>query len=206
MARRLAEALPPALGRVHQKERTRQALLTATRTLLAEGQPVTIARAAAHALVSEPTAYRYYSDARSLLRDALAVQWPTLDGVLCELRTMPSIAARARYAAEAMAHVVLANEAQIRALIALSYEPAEPGQDGGEAISRPAFRMTLIDAVLEAESGRPELAMRRQRLQHALAVIIAAEAVLSLKDAMGCSSDEIVSTLGWAASKVVLDE
>ena len=205
MARKMAETPSLAPGRVHQKERTRQALLAAARTLLAEGQPVTIARAAAHALVSEPTAYRYYSDPRSLLRDAVAAQWPNLDGVLRELRLMPSMAARARHAAEAMAHVVLANEAQIRALIALSYEPIEPEHDG-RAASRPEFRLALIDAVLDAELGRPEAALRRQHLQRALTVIIAAEAVFSLKDATGCSSEEIVSTLGWAASRVVLDE
>ena len=81
-------------GRANQKERTRQALLAATRTLLADGQAPTIARAAERALVSEATAYRYYSDVQNLLRDAF--QWPGLDGLLSELRAIPTVEARAR--------------------------------------------------------------------------------------------------------------
>src|SRR5277367_3691273 len=105
-------------GRANQKERTRQALLAATRALLAEGRAPTIARAAERALVSEATAYRYYSDSQTLLRDALAVRWPQLESVLSDLRAMPAIEERARRAAEAMAQTVLANEGEIRALIA----------------------------------------------------------------------------------------
>ena len=198
MARNAVETAHLSSGRVNQKERTRQALLAAARALLAEGQPVTIARAAARARVSEPTAYRYYSDVRNLLRDALAVRWPGLEDLLSELRAMPAIEARARRAAEAMARTVLANEAEIRALIALSYAPAQPDEDGATGVSRPAFRVALIDAVLEPVKNHLKLNERR-RLQHALSVVIGAEAVLSLKDSSRCSHDDIVSTLGWSA-------
>jgi AcrR family transcriptional regulator len=201
MARNAVATDYPTGGRVNQKERTRQGLLAAARALLAERQPVTIARAAARALVSEPTAYRYYSDVRNLLRDALAVRWPGLEGLLSELRAMPRVEARARRAAEAMAHTVLANEAEIRALIALSYAPARQDEDGAMGVFRPAFRVALIDAVLEPVKNHLNLNERR-RLQHALSVVIGAEAVLSLKDSSRCSRDDIVSTLGWSAHQL----
>jgi AcrR family transcriptional regulator len=180
-------------GRANQKERTRQALLAATRALLADGQALTIARAAERALISEPTAYRYYSDVRDLLRDAL--QWPGMDALLSELRATPAVEARARRAAEAMARTVLANEAQIRALIALSYAPGRA--EKGAAI-RPALRVPLIDAVLEPVADRMDASARR-RLRCALYAVIGAEAALSLKDMGGFGDEEIVSTLGWAA-------
>ena len=187
-------------GRVNQKERTRQALLAATRALLVDGEAPTIARVADRALISEATAYRYYSDLPSLLRDALAVRWPELDGVLTELRAIPTAETRAQRAAEAMVRNVLAKEADIRALIALSYAPPpQKGEAGGPL--RPSFRVALIEAVLEPLVDRLGAAERLQ-LQRALSVVIAAEAVLSLKDAGGSSDDEIVATLGWMARRI----
>lgn len=188
-------------GRVNQKERTRQALLAATRALLADGEAPTIARAAERALISEATAYRYYSDLPSLLRDALAVRWPELEGVLSDIRAIQGVGARAQRAAEAMARNVLAKEADIRALIALSYtRRLEKGEASGPL--RPSFRVALIEAVLEPLADRLG-ADERLQLQRALSVVIAAEAVLSLKDATGCSDEEIVATLGWTARQIV---
>jgi AcrR family transcriptional regulator len=180
-------------GRANQKERTRQALLVATRALLAEGKTATIARAAGRALISEATAYRYYSDVRDLLRDAL--QWPGMDSLLSELRATPGVEARAKRAAEAMARTVLANEGEIRALIALSYAPG--GSERGGA-TRPALRVPLIDAVLEPVADRMD-ASERRRLRCALSAVIGAEAALSLKDVGSFGDEEIVATLGWAA-------
>ena len=188
-------------GRVNQKERTRQALLAATRALLADGEAPTVARVAERALISEATAYRYYSDLPSLLRDALAIRWPELEGVLSELRAIPAAAARAQRAAEAMARNVLAKEADIRALIALSYAP-RPEKGEASGLLRPSFRVVLIEAVLEPLADRLG-ADHRLQLQRALSVIIAAEAVLSLKDAGGGSDEEIVATLGWTARQIV---
>lgn len=180
-------------GRANQKERTRQALLAATRALLSDGQAVTIARAAERALISEATAYRYYSDVRDLMRDAL--QWPGMDGLLSELRATAAVEARARRAAEAMARTVLANEAPIRALIALSYAPGKAEKD---AATRPALRVPLIDAVLEPVADRFDASALR-RLRCALYALVGAEAALSLKDVGGFGDEEIVSMLGWAA-------
>ena len=94
-----------------------------------------------------------------------------------------------------MTRLVLARQAQIRALIAMSYAPgaAEKG-----SATRPAFRLPLIDAVLEPAADRLDTGERR-RLQFALSAVIGAEAVLSLKDADGCTDEEIVATLGWTA-------
>jgi AcrR family transcriptional regulator len=54
-------------GRTQQKSRTRQALVAATRELLAEGQTPRVEDAAQRAAISRTTAYRYFPNQRSLL-------------------------------------------------------------------------------------------------------------------------------------------
>src|SRR5271165_6211507 len=57
-------------GRHQQKARTRQALVEATRRLLAEGADPTVEEAAAGARISRTTAYRYFPNQRTLLAAA----------------------------------------------------------------------------------------------------------------------------------------
>ena len=59
-------------GRVNQKTRTRTAILDAARELMQTGQPVNMPAVAQKALVSEPTAYRYFPDLISLITEAFA--------------------------------------------------------------------------------------------------------------------------------------
>ena len=57
-------------GRTAQKNRTRKAILDGARTLLAEGQQVTVAAAAEKHGISKATAYRYFSDPAVLVAEA----------------------------------------------------------------------------------------------------------------------------------------
>ena len=63
-------------GRANQKARTRAAIVDACRDLVRSGAEVTMPEVARRALVSEATAYRYFPDLISLLREALAGAWP----------------------------------------------------------------------------------------------------------------------------------
>src|ERR1700729_3145822 len=64
-------------GRVNQKQRTRAAILAAARALITGSTEVTMPAVARAALVSEATAYRYFPDLVSLLREALDGTWPS---------------------------------------------------------------------------------------------------------------------------------
>ena len=64
-------------GRVNQKLRTRMAIVEACREVIRSGGPVTMPAVARAALVSEPTAYRYFPDLISLLNAALVGMWPS---------------------------------------------------------------------------------------------------------------------------------
>jgi AcrR family transcriptional regulator len=54
-------------GRIRQKSVTRDALIGATRALIAEGLTPTVEAAAAQAGISRTTAYRYFSNQRAIL-------------------------------------------------------------------------------------------------------------------------------------------
>jgi AcrR family transcriptional regulator len=64
-------------GRVNQKRRTRAAILAAARDLITGSAEVTMPAVAQAALVSEATAYRYFPDLISLLREAVDDTWPS---------------------------------------------------------------------------------------------------------------------------------
>src|ERR1700685_1980717 len=63
-------------GRVNQKLRTRNAIVQAAAGLSRTGRELTMPEIASAALVSEATAYRYFPDLASLLREAIAGQLP----------------------------------------------------------------------------------------------------------------------------------
>ena len=81
-------------SRVNQKERTRQAIVAATRELIRAGGEVTMPAVAKSALVSEATAYRYFPDLASLLREALTGVWPSPETALAPVAGMVSASAR----------------------------------------------------------------------------------------------------------------
>ena len=189
-----------AVQRTNQKDRTRQAIVDAARALMDSGVVPTISVTAEHARVSLATAYRYYSDSRSLIREAVASSWPqptaALDAVTRE-RTLPM---RARIAGETLARRVLAHERVIRAVIATSYT-ASPDDDQPPGAFRPMFRKELVEAVLGAASPRLKPRALKQ-LRTALLTVVSAEAVLALKDSAACKDDDIVRTIGTIAACV----
>src|SRR3954466_13689538 len=71
-----------ASGRVNQKTRTRTAIVRAAAELSSTGREVTMPEVAKAALVSEATAYRYFPDLASLLREAIADQIPSPEEAL----------------------------------------------------------------------------------------------------------------------------
>ena len=182
--------------RIGQKERTRQNLLSAARALVEEGETLTIARAAERANLAEATAYRYYRNPRSLLRDALSIDWSGLNDVLAALSILPSAADRAQRAAEEMAQFVLARELSIRLLFASTDQ--EPGdREAASGLPRASFRRRLVEAVLHG--AEETLGADLRPIQLALIVIISPYAVLTLRDAMPQEPSEISRELGRMA-------
>ena len=115
---------PAGRGRVNQKARTRAAIVQAVQDLARAGAEITMPAVAKAALVSEATAYRYFPDLVSLLREADAGVWPDPAEALAPVADCDDPVERVGYATEVLLTGVLARQSAVRAMIAASDHPA----------------------------------------------------------------------------------
>jgi AcrR family transcriptional regulator len=185
-------------GRVNQKARTRTAIVDATRDLIQAGAEITMPAVARAALVSEATAYRYFPDLMSLLREAMTGIWPGPEEVLAGVADSPDPVERVAAAAEALLRRVLAAQGAVRAMIAASITRPEL------AAGRPGYRFGLIDYALEPLAGTlgaadPEgFAM----LKTQLAIVVSAEALFTLTDVCGVAPEAAIASAVAAARAI----
>lgn len=177
-------------ARTVQKERTRQAIIEAARALVVENGAVTMPAVAAGARVSEATAYRYYPDLVSLLRDAVADVWPAPEDMVA-LDGIDDLAERVARVAEAFCARTLAHEISVRALVAASLT--------GSSAQRPVHRFEVIEHALAPVPPSPE----RTELVQRLAMVISAEALFTLLDLCGLGPAEATTSLARCAAAVV---
>ena len=171
-------------SRVNQKERTRQAIVAATRELIRTSGEVTMPAVAKSALVSEATAYRYFPDLASLLREALTGVWPSPETALAPVAGSDDPVERVACATEALLRHVLSYQGAVRAMIAATI--TRPDQ----AAMRPGHRFGLIDEALRQEADTAGLA----QLKRDLAVVISAEALFTLTDLCGLSPENAIAS------------
>jgi AcrR family transcriptional regulator len=183
-------------GRANQKLRTRNAIVQAAAELSLTGREVTMPEVAKAALVSEATAYRYFPDLASLLREAIAGQLPTAAEALEPVVGSEDPVQRVAAATEFLLRHVLARQGVVRAMIAATViRPAE-------AAARPGLRFGLIDYALSplAETlGTADPAALTQ-LKHDLAVVISAEALFSLTDLHGLNPEDAIASVVHTAT------
>ncbi len=191
-------------GRANQKERTRTAIVDATRDLIRTGGEVTMPTVAAAALVSEATTYRYFSDLASLLHAAMADVWPSPADALAPVAHSADPVERVAYAAEVLLRGVLAYQGAVRAMIAASITRPDL------AALRPGYRFGLIDEALALPDGAPATTTPEAlaQLKRDLAVIVSAEALFALTDLCHLPPDDAVAsavqtarTVTWAATQ-----
>lgn len=153
-------------GRERQKERTRQALIVATRTLLRRGVTPSVEQAADAALVSRTTAYRYFPSQRALLIAA----YPQLDRESLLGDDPPAdVRERVERVAAAMVRLVLENEPEMRAMLRLSLEHGLTGVD--EPVLRKGRRTGWVaDALTPLEGRLADVELERLTLAIAAAV------------------------------------
>ena len=113
-------------GRVNQKQRTRSGILQAAVELSSSGREVGMPEIAKAAGVSEATAYRYFPDLVSLLREAIAGQLPTPQEALASVADSKDPAERVAAATDFLLRHVLARQGVVRAMIAGTV--ARPGR------------------------------------------------------------------------------
>ena len=185
-------------GRANQKARTRAAIIEAARALIRAGAEVTMPAVAQAALVSEATAYRYFPDLASLLRDAMVDVWASPAEAMAAVADSPDLAERAGYAAEVLFRGVLASQGAVRAMIAAAITRPEL------AAARPGYRFGLIDYALlplEETLGRSDPEAFTVLKQN-LAVVVSAEALFILMDLCGLAPEAAIASGAGAARAI----
>jgi AcrR family transcriptional regulator len=181
--------MPLDSGRSNQKERTRTAIVAAAREAIASGGEVTMPDVARRALVSEATAYRYFPDLPSLLREALQGIWATAQQTMRPVAGSADPVERIRFATEALLREVLEYQGAVRAMIAAAITKPSAGL-------RPARRLGLIDEALRPLNDT--MAIRDpagfEQLKLGLAVVVSAEALFTLTDLCGLTPEAAVAS------------
>jgi AcrR family transcriptional regulator len=177
-------------GRVNQKARTRAAIVGAARELIQTGQPVTMPAVAQAALVSEPTAYRYFPDLLSLLTEAFAGLWPDPEQAMQPIAGSTDPGERVAYATEFLLRHVLAYQGAVRAMIAATITRPEL------AHARPGLRFGLIDHALTPlhhtlAAANPDAF---GQLRRDLAVVVSAETLFTLTDLCGLTPELAIAS------------
>jgi AcrR family transcriptional regulator len=172
-------------SRVNQKERTRQAIVAATREIIRTGGEVTMPAVAKSALVSEATAYRYFPDLVSLLREALAGVWPSPETALAPVAGSDDPVERVACATQALLRHMLTYQSAVRAMIAATI--TRPG----DAAGRPGLRFGLIDCALRPLAADDAVLAQ---LKRDLAVVVSAEALFTLTDLCGLSPEDAIAS------------
>ncbi|GAA2155898.1 hypothetical protein GCM10009760_56270 [Kitasatospora kazusensis] len=186
---------PSTAGRTNQKLRTRTAIVQAAAELSRTGREVSMPEIARAALVSEATAYRYFPDLVSLLREALVGQLPDPAEALAPVAHSDDPVERVAAATEFLLRHVLARQGVVRAMIAGTV--LRPAQD-----ARPGLRFGLIDYALSPLAdtlGATDPGALAQ-LRRDLAVVVGAEALFSLTDLYGLGPEEAVTSIVHTAT------
>jgi AcrR family transcriptional regulator len=189
-ARTPGSARTAGTGRANQKARTRTAIVEAARELMRTGAEISMPSVAKAALVSEATAYRYFPDMVSLLRETVVGAWPSPAEALKPVAHTDDPVDRVGYATEVLLRGVLAYQGAVRAMISASITKPD------WAAARPGHRFGLIDEALAPLAATPDRISPEalEQLKRDLAVVMSAEALFILTDLCGLSPDDAIAS------------
>ena len=180
-------------GRIDQKRRTREALVTAARELVAKGESPTVEAAAEAASISRTTAYRYFPSQHALLA---AAHPETIAASLLPDDAPDDVASRLDIVVDAFTRTVVHTEAQQRTMLRLSLE-ADPEQRARLPLRQGRGIKWLEEAL--APLGPELCAAQVRRLAIAVRSAIGIEALAWLTDVAGLSRDDARELMRWSA-------
>jgi AcrR family transcriptional regulator len=188
-------------SRVNQKARTRAALVAAATKLVRQGRPPSVPEAAAEALVSVATAYRYFASADDLWREA-SLAAVDIDGWLEEAHRAIEAAgkdpvARAEVAARVIGGRMLDDQLPFRQLVKAAMDQwfAQHNDPKAEPVPLRAARRTRTNNVI-VEPLRGTLSDEEiDRLVRALGLVSGSDAMIALSDTLNLDTEEALVTL-----------
>jgi AcrR family transcriptional regulator len=191
-------------GRFNQKQRTLSAIVAAARAMLERGETPTVAQAAAEARVSRTTAYRYFPNNESLIRDlSIDIDMQGIDDV----STYDTSEPRDRLVeyVERFNRFVLEHERFYR--IATRHwqdnwlSPEISGDNKPDARREGRRRRTLATIFEPLRTSMPTDQLAR--LEAAMCLVAGNEAVIVLRDVLGLEPDEIIDVTRWATQAIL---
>jgi AcrR family transcriptional regulator len=180
-------------GRTSQKARTREALIAATRTLLARGTTPTVEETASEAAISRATAYRYFPNQRALL----AAVYPEIEATSL-LGPDPPEDVEARLDAVVMRILenTLESEPELRAMLRLSLDPESP--EPRQTPLRKGRRIIWVEDALAPLRGQMAK-VDFDRLVYAIAAAVGIDALVWMTDVAGLSRAQATDLMRWSA-------
>ena len=185
-------------GRTNQKRRTRDALVAAARSIVAEGRTPTVEEVAAAASISRTTAYRYFPSQRALLG---AAHPETAVESLLPDDAPDDVAARLDIVVAAYTRTILDNESQQRTMLRLSLE-ADPEERSQLPLRQGRVIKWLEEALAPLQPQLPRSEVRR--LAIAIRSTTGIEALSWLTDVAGLSREDAIALMRWSA-RAMLD-
>jgi AcrR family transcriptional regulator len=183
----------------NQELRTRKDLLAAASRLMKQGRIPNMDEVAKEALVSRPTAYRYFRSIDLLLNEA-AVDEAVTDSTAALAKSKSKDPEQRLLEAEAAMHrSTYANEAQLRVLLANSVN-RNPADD--RLPVRQNRRQPLIEAALAPARARLSQADYEQ-LCGALALIFGTEAMIVFRDVLRVDEAAARGVKTWAIRTLI---
>jgi AcrR family transcriptional regulator len=183
-------------GRTRQKLRTRDALITATRELIAEGFTPTVESAAARAAISRTAAYRYFTNQRALLIAA----HPEIDRKSLLGADPPrDPAARLSAVLDEFLRITVETEAQLRMALRLSLDNVGDQTDNSLRRGRAIAWIEDALAPLVGELSKQEV----RRLALAIRSAAGIEALVWLTDVGRLSRPDAVQVMKASAQALL---
>ena len=177
-------------GRTQQKQRTRNALVEAARSLVARGLAPNVEDAAAAASISRTTAYRYFPNQAALLA---AAHPETSTESLLPPNPPSDPRERLDIVVREFTRVIVDTEAQQRTMLRLSLEAEAPNLPLRQGRAIGWFEDAL--APLRSRLGDAQL----RRLVCAIRSATGIEALVWLTDIAGLTREEARETMLWSA-------
>jgi AcrR family transcriptional regulator len=183
----------------NQELRTRKDLLQAASRLLKKGRKPTMDAVAVEALVSRPTAYRYFRSLDELLLEASVDIFMADPGELFPESATDDPEARIDIAEESVHRVMYAHEAQMRILLSSSVERS---LDKNSPPNRQNRREPLIEAAL-APIRKQLTKQEFIRLRRALSFFLGPEGLIVAQDVLRIDEPTARKVKSWSVRTLV---